>query len=55
MPNQMTKSYQSKASSFESYEKQPTEEAYGFQKWEAYGLNKKSLLSVYQLVEAAVH
>ena len=55
MPNQKTKSSQSKASLLESYEKQPTEEAYGLQKLKAYGIVKKSLLSVSLLLKAAVH
>ena len=55
MPIQKTRSSQSKASSLESYEKQPTEEAYGIQKLEAYGIVKMSLLSVSLLLEAAVH
>ena len=55
MLNQKTKSSQRKASSLENYEKQPTEETYGLQKWEAYGIVNKSLLSVSLLLEAAVH
>ena len=55
MPNRKTKRSKIKASSLESYEKQPTEEAYGLHKWEAYGIFKKSLLSVSILLEAAVH